>query len=203
MIKKIPLFRLFIAIIFSLLLFSCAPEEKKTVPVNSSQINTLTLKSLDGKTSSVNALVKNHSATVFYFLMPGCPMCESYTRTVNELDKKFSSNGISFSVVFSSPDYSDEEIISFRKDFKLSLPFYRDSAFVFTRVLGATVTPEVFVLDSTATVLYSGSIDNWAYATGKKRMEATEFFLNDALENIVYGKPVAVKSTTAYGCLIE
>jgi hypothetical protein len=75
--------------------------------------------------------------------------------------------------------------------------------FSFTNVLGATVAPEVFVLDSAGTVLYSGSIDNLAYATGKKRMEATEFFLKDAMENILSGKPVAVKSTIAYGCLIE
>ena len=203
MIKKIPLFRLFIALIFSLLLFSCAPEEKKIVQVDGSQLSSLTLKSLDGKIFSVSGLLKNHPASVFYFLMPGCPMCESYTRTINELAQKFSANEISFSVVFSSPDYTDEEINSFREDFHLSLPFYRDSAFVFTRALGAAVTPEVFVLDSVSTVLYNGSIDNWAYAAGKKRMEATEFFLNAALENIVSGKPVAVKSTPAYGCLIE
>ena len=57
--------------------------------------------------------------------------------------------------------------------------------------------------DSTATVLYSGSIDNWAFAAGKMRIEATEFFLTDALENIVSGKPVALKKTEAYGCIIE
>jgi hypothetical protein len=120
-----------------------------------------------------------------------------------KLSKNFSNKEISFGAVFSSPDYTDEEIIAFRDNYNLTIPFYRDSAFVLTRALGAKVAPEVFVLDSTASILYSGSIDNWAYATGKVRMEATEFFLNDALENIVNGKPVTVKSTTAYGCLIE
>ena len=203
MLKKIPLYRLFIALIISLLLFSCSPEEKRNVPVASSQLNLLALKSIDGKISSVGGLVNGHPATVFYFLMPGCPMCESYTLAINKLFQKFSASRISFNVVFSSPDYSNEEIISFRENFKLTIPLYRDENFKLTRALGASVTPEVFVLDSTSTILYSGSIDNWAYATGKKRMEATEFFLNDALENIVNGKPVTIKSTTAYGCLIE
>lgn len=130
-------------------------------------------------------------------------MCESYSVSLNELDKKFSDRGISFFGIFSSDYYSDEEIISFRNDFNITIPFYRDIDFKLTRLFGATVTPEVYVIDSTAIILYRGSIDNWAYGTGKKRMEATEFFLDDALENIVSGKPIAVKSTAAYGCLIE
>jgi len=157
----------------------------------------------DGKKIPVSDLIQHHRASVFYFLMPGCPMCESYTRPINELDKKFSPQGISFFGIFSSDYYSDEEINSFRNDFKVTIPFYRDVDFKLTRTLGATVTPEVFVMDSTAAILYSGSIDNLAYATGKIRMEATEFFLNDALENIIHDKPVAIKATKAYGCIIE
>ena len=182
--------------------YSCHEKHDK-VTASPSELSSVVLKSLDGNALPMKELLRGHRASVFYFLMPGCPMCESYTRTINELDKKFSSHDIFFNAVFSSSDYSDEEIISFRENFNLYIPFFRDSAFSFTRALGATVTPEVFVLDSSATVLYSGSIDNWAYAIGKKRMEATEFFLRDALKNIVDGKPVAVKSTRAYGCLIE
>ena len=192
----------FFIFLFSFIL-SCSPEEKKTFPVDSRTLKSITVKSLDGKISSVSDLISRHRATVFYFLMPGCPMCESYTLAINELDKKFSGKEISFFGIFSSDYYSDEEIISFRNDFEIQIPFYRDIDFKLTRSLGATVTPEVFVMDSTATILYSGSIDNWAYATGKIRMEATEFFLNDALENIMGGKPVALKSTKAYGCFIE
>lgn len=130
-------------------------------------------------------------------------MCESYSLSINELDKKFSAKGIFFYGIVASEYYSDEEINSYRNDFKISIPFYRDADSKLAHSLGATVTPEVFVLDSTAAILYKGSIDNWAYATGKIRMEATEFFLNDALENIVSGKPVVMKETAAYGCIIE
>lgn len=190
-------------IIFLVSLFNCCREEQSKEPVSSFELSSAVLKSLDGNSVQLKNLLSSHRATAIYFLMPGCPMCESYTLSINELSKKFSGKGISFGAVFSSPDYTNEEIIAFAENYNLTIPFYRDSAFQLTRMLGAKVTPEVFVLDSTAAILYSGSIDNWAYATGKIRMEATEFFLNDALENIVNGKPVAVKSTTAYGCLIE
>ena len=187
----------------ALFLFSCTAEEKKVSAPGSSRISSVTLKSLDGKTSSVGELLKNNRVNIFYFLIPDCPVCEFYSLDINKLSEKYSGQGVSSFAVFPVPDYSDEEIISYRDSFHVRIPFYRDLKFSFTNVLGATVAPEVFVLDSAGTVLYSGSIDDLAYATGKKRMEATVFFLNDALENIVSGKPVAVKSTTAYGCLIE
>ncbi|HLG36281.1 MAG TPA: redoxin family protein [Bacteroidia bacterium] len=203
MMKKEILCRLFIAPVILSFFFSCSSEEKKVAPPDSSQINSLSLKSLDGKDFPVSDLLKHHRANVFYFLMPGCPMCESYTLTINKLAQKFSARGISAFAVFPIPDYSDEEIISYRDSYHVTIPFYRDVNYSFSNVLGVTVAPEVFVLDSAGAVLYSGSIDNWAYATGKKRMEATEHFLKDALENIVNSKPIAIKSTTAYGCLIE
>lgn len=182
---------------------SCSREKKKNISADPEELKSTAVKSLDGKIFLVGNLLKQNHITVFYFLMPGCPMCESYTRTINELENKYSDHGITFCGIFSSYYYSDEEIISFRDDHKITIPFYRDMDFKFTHTLGAEVTPEVFVLDSAAAVLYCGSIDNLAYATGKVRMEATEFFLNNALENIVNGKPVALKSTEAYGCIIE
>ena len=198
--KSVP--RYIVLIILFLRIIGCSREEKKTIAVNG-ELESITLKSLDGKTFSVHELVAGHHSSVFYFLMPGCPMCESYSLSINKLDKKFSGQGISFFGIFASEYYSDEEINAYRNNFKIGIPFYRDVDSRLAHTLGASVTPEVFVLDSTATVLYKGSIDNLAYATGKTRMEATEFFLNDALENIVSGKPLAVKETVAYGCIIE
>ncbi len=195
--------RYFFFIFLFAIIVSCSSENKKTFLADHTALNSVLVKSLDGRISSAGDLIKGHRVSVFYFLMPGCPMCEAYTLPINEMDKKFSEKGISFCGIFSSGYYSDEEILSFRNDFKINIPFYRDIDSKLTHLVGATVTPEVFVLDSTATILYSGSIDNWAYSTGKIKMEATEFFLNDALENILNGKPVALKETKAYGCIIE
>jgi len=184
-------------------LFSCSSEEKKVSAPGNSPIGSVTLKSLEGKTFSVGELLKNHRANIFYFLISDCPMCESYSLTINKLAEKYSAQGIASAGIFPVQGYSDDEIISYGKNFHVTIPFYRDIDFSLSKALGVTVAPEVFVLDSAGTVLYSGSIDNWAFTTGKKRMEVTEHFLEDALENIMSGKPVAVKSTMAYGCLIE
>jgi peroxiredoxin len=184
-------------------LFSSCREEQNRTTASTAELPSVVLKSIDGKDFSVRNLLEGNCASVFFFLMPGCPMCEWYSLSIREAKNKFSDKGIAFYGIFSSDNYSDEEIISFSNNYEIDIPSLRDRDFTFAHALGAKVTPEVFILDSTAAILYSGSIDNWAYAAGKVRMEATEFFLNDALENIVSGKQVIVKSTNAYGCLIE
>lgn len=190
-------------ICLTVIIFSCSSEEKKVSAPDRSLVSSVTLKSLDGKTASVSDLLKHHRANIFYFLISDCPMCESYSLTINKLSEKYSSQGIASVGIFPVSGYSDDEIIAYGKNFHITIPFYRDINFSLTKALGVTVAPEVFVLDSAGTILYSGSIDDWAYTSGKKRMEVTEHFLEDALENIMSGKTVAVKSTIAYGCLIE
>src|ERR1041384_6589676 len=128
-------FRVSILIFLFSYLAGCSQEEKKNPAVNSEQFKAIIVKSPDGKKIPVSDLIQHHRASVFYFLMPGCPMCESYTRPINELDKKFSLQGISFFGIFSSDYYSDEEINSFRNDFKVTIPFYRDVDFKLTRTL--------------------------------------------------------------------
>src|SRR5262245_21851208 len=136
---------LFLRYFICIFLFSCmasCSKKGKTSP-DPETLRSTAVKSLDGKIFLVGNLLKPNHATVFYFLMPGCPMCESYALTINELEKKFSHRGISFYGIFSSYYYSDEEIISFRDEHKIAIPFYRDMDFKFTHALGAAVTPQV------------------------------------------------------------
>lgn len=70
-------------------------------------------------------------------------------------------------------------------------------------VLGATITPEAFVLNSKSEVLYSGKIDNWVNELGNKKLEVSEHYLKNALIAWRYGKPIDPKHTEPKGCLIE
>ncbi len=72
-----------------------------------------------------------------------------------------------------------------------------------THTLGASITPEVFIMGAHGQILYSGRIDNWAWETGQKRLKATEHDLVDALNAIDAGKATYQKKTQAVGCIIE
>jgi hypothetical protein len=146
---------------------------------------------------------KPQPVNVFIFLSPECPLSQSYVLTINELSKQYKKNDISFYGVFSGKLYTKEQISDFQKKFEVEFPLSRDTDYVLTRRLNATVTPQAFVVDDKNNVLYSGRIDNWAYEVSKKRKLITEHNLQDALESIINHTDIRVKKTEAVGCFIE
>lgn len=141
--------------------------------------------------------------TVILFLSPECPLCLNYTLNLRNLREDFSSEKVQFVGVFSGKWFSAEEVRGFRTRYALAFPMLFDDHLALAKQLDATVTPEVFLLDSTGRVLYSGAIDNWVTDLGKKKLEVTEDYLSDAITSALEGEKVKVKKTRAVGCLIE
>ena len=72
-----------------------------------------------------------------------------------------------------------------------------------TSKYGATVTPEVVLVDDKGTVRYQGRIDNSYARVGKRRTRTTSSELKDALKAVTSGKPVKTPAVPAIGCIIE
>ena len=62
----------------------------------------------------------------------------------------------------------------------------------------AAVTPEAYVVDSSGVLRYHGRIDDSQREGGVQNTD-----LQNAIDATVAGKPVAVKTTTAFGCSIK
>jgi len=139
-------------------------------------------------------------AAAFVFLAPDCPLSQSYTKTLNELREQFRSKGIELYGVFTSAAPQAEE---FADKYKLTLPLILDSGFKLADFLGATKTPEVFVVDPAGLTVYKGAVDNWAPELGTRRTVITEHYLSDALQALIDHKDIRVKRTEAIGCFIE
>ena len=103
----------------------------------------------------------------------------------------------------SSSELSEELSNTFKEYYKLQPQLLLDNAHKVTLQLMPKVTPEVYILNSRAEIIYNGSIDNWMYQTGKKRTVITKHFLKDALAAIANGKAIPNKKNKAYGCIIE
>lgn len=140
---------------------------------------------------------------VLFFYSPDCPLCINYTKTLRELMQEFGAGQFGFIAVYPDTFYTESEIASFMNDYQLSMPVILDSQKKLTDATGAEVTPEAVVLDHDGKILYKGAIDNWAYAEGKKRPSATQFYLLDALSAISEGKQPEPAITKATGCIIE
>lgn len=144
------------------------------------------------------------NALVIFFLSPECPLCQSYSLTIQNLFKSYAAKGVRFAAVIPGTEDSKESIIEYRNKYGLkAIPFYRDSTMALTHSLKASITPEVFVINSAKQVVYSGRIDNWAYELGKKRTVITKHDLQEVLTKIVNKQALKPYKTKAVGCFIE
>lgn len=142
-------------------------------------------------------------ATVVYFLSPECPLCQSYTLTINNIAKSYQTKPIDFIGIIPGKEYSLANILNYKRSYKLNLTILVDEQLKLTKQLGATITPEVFVLSPQGKIIYQGRIDNWAYELGRKRKVITEHNLIDAIEATLRAKPIKTTKTKAVGCFIE
>ena len=144
-----------------------------------------------------------HALTVIYFLSPECPLCINYTLAMRELEQEFTSDSINFYGIFSKEWFTPAEVKTFALKYDLDFKMLLDNGNQLANALGATITPEVFVLNSNSEVLYSGKIDNWVNELGKKKLKVSEHYLRNALMAWQNGKPIEPKRTKPVGCLIE
>ena len=181
-------------LVFILLLFGIDSYSQKTA------INNAALKTTDGKDFKIDPVA--NTASVIVFLLPDCPASQNYTLSLNQFSEKYAANKVAFYGVFPAFVKKDE-IVEFQKEYHIKFPLLMDDKQSLTNALHAHVAPGVFVLDQRGTVVYSGRIDDWMYAVGKKRTVITHHELQDALDAIVQGKKVVISKTQAVGCIID
>jgi len=176
-------------------------ENKNQTSVSSSFYN-IALKTIDGESITLSK-IKETKASVFFFMSPECPICQSYSLTINEIIQQYKDNRITFYGVLPGTYYKKKQTQSYLTDYKMQFIPLLDPQILLAKNIHATVTPEAFVLDSLGKILYHGCIDNWFYSVGKHRSVITEYYLKDVLEKVINNKPVDVHNTTPIGCFIE
>lgn len=136
------------------------------------------------------------------FIAPDCPLSQSYALTFHQLLDSFSNNFEGY-MVLSGNDYSTTEQELFLDSFAFGSPLILDKDYQLANYLGATVTPEVFMLDTANELLYSGKIDNWAIGLARKKIRADSFYLKWAMQAYVNNEPISIKRIEPIGCVLE
>ena len=149
------------------------------------------------------SVAKEKSLTAYVFLATECPLSQSYTLPLNQLHQRYAASKVTFTGVFPADDDRDQNIRDFVNRYRVAFAVRRDPHGRLTRQFGATVTPEVFLVDGAGRVIYAGKIDDWAISLGRKKPVATEKYLEEAIRAALEGRRIAVTRTEAVGCLIE
>jgi len=139
---------------------------------------------------------------VLVFTTTECPIANRYVPEIKRLAGKFTTKGVTFTMVYPVPSDTDEMVREHLARFQIDLPFTRDRGFAMVKSTKVTVTPEVAVLDELSRLVYRGRIDDRFVDFGKERMQPTTHDLENALDAVVSGKRVEVAETRAVGCFL-
>jgi peroxiredoxin len=152
----------------------------------------------DGRTVELSAPKGGAAVVVFY--SPECPISNAYSPTLNSLVAQAPAGRVRFTGVCVDPDLTDAEVSAHLQDFGLKFPVVTDRRGTLAAALGATVTPEVFVLDDAGRVRYHGRIDDQFAGRRKANANPETHELADALAAVLAGRKVAVPHVPAVGC---
>jgi len=137
------------------------------------------------------------------FLSTGCPISNGYIPRLNKLANEFTNREAEFYGVISATAITRANAAAHRKKYDVGFPVLFDASGELRQQLQPTHVPQAFVLDRHGAVVYSGLIDNWYAALGRKRTKVTRHYLHDALRAALRGRKPVVKTTKPIGCLVE
>ena len=138
---------------------------------------------------------------VVAFLGTECPLAKLYAPRLNELSREFGEQGVGFVGINSNTQDSITEIAAYARIHDISFPLLKDVGNRVADQMGASRTPEVFVLDSDRIVRYQGRIDD-QYGVGYIRDQADRHDLRQALTELTSGQTVSEPAMPAVGCII-
>ena len=136
------------------------------------------------------------------FVLPDCPIANSYLPQISGLYEEFEPQGIELCIVQADPTTTADQARKHAAEYAIKPPVVLDSDHAWVRRAGATKTPDVVVFSPAGEILYRGRIDDRYVGLGQKRPEATTHDLHNALAAIAAGQSVPTARTEAVGCYI-
>ncbi len=166
-------------------------------PAIGATIVDFTLPDTDGKEHSLNSL-KGTNGTVLIFIAVQCPISNAYNERMGKLAQDYKARGITVVGINSNVSEPAEAVKAHAAAHKMTFLILKDNGNKIADTLGATRTPEAYLLDKNNKLVYHGRIDN---SRDISQVNSNE--LRDALEATLSGKPVAKTTANAFGCSIK
>lgn len=148
---------------------------------------------LGGQSLSLKSALEGHQAVVVLFLSTVCPYARYFASHLRELDERYGPRGVLFVGVNPNRWESKDELAEYARQSGYTFPMIKDDSGAIAALLGASATPEAFLVDSEGKLRYRG----WV----KSRQEAPD--LQRAIDDVLKGRPVRRPQTKAFGCAVD
>ncbi len=164
----------------------------------------------DGKSHALGDFAEA-KVLVVMFTSNHCPEARAAAPRMAKLDADYREKGVAFVAISGNhpdalrPDelgYSPfgdsfEEMAPFAAEYGWEFPYlYDGETQAVTTAYGAQATPHVFVFDAERALRYAGRMDD----AGRKFGPMEKSYVVDAIDAVLAGREVEVKSTRAVGC---
>jgi peroxiredoxin len=148
--------------------------------------------------------VAGAKGTLVLFSCNACPFVKAWEARIASLGNEFRGKGIGVIAINSNdPSVNSEDnfprMQERARNLGFEFPYVVDSGSRVALAMGATRTPEAFLFDAKGKLVYHGVIDDNAHVAA----DVEQHYLRDALQALVDGKDVSVKTTKALGCTIK
>lgn len=170
-------------------------------------ITEIVLKDVSSGANYEMSNLKSKQAAVIVFWGNRCAYNSYYLGRIKALQQEYGSKGVEFILVnaYRSDivgEESEEEMIDYLRAEKLSIPYLIDAEQTLKQNLGASRSPEVFVLGNRSgqlIVYYSGAIDDSPQSEG----DVNHPYLAQAIISLLANEKPAVANNRPVGCLIR
>jgi thiol-disulfide isomerase/thioredoxin len=140
-------------------------------------------------------------AFVLVFANTTCPLVQRYWPRLKELEAKYREQGVQFIAVNVGGEDSILDISAQGVEYDIPFPLVKDVDGQCVAACGVDRTPEVAVIDADRKLRYRGRIDN-QIRLGGTSAGAVRHELQEAIEDLLAERPIAVTETPVDGCRI-
>jgi len=164
------------------------------------KVENFVLKDFRGQSHSL-ADYKDKNVVVVAFLGTECPLVKLYGPRLAEMQRRYADKGVQFLGINANRQDTMTEIAAYARVHQIAFPILKDLNNRLADRIGASRTPEMFVLDRDRVIRYHGRIDD-QYGVGYSRKSASHLFVQSAIDELLAGKAVSKAETGVVGCFI-
>lgn len=150
-----------------------------------------------GKEHSLSAYAGK--VVVLNFSSQECPYSRGVDPHLADLAKEYKDKGVVVLCIDSHNKTTVDEIKKYAEDHSLPFPILKDEKNVYADAVGATRTPEFYVLDKEQKLVYHGPFDDRKDPAKRGETE----YLRNALDKTLAGEDIVPSQVKAWGCTIK
>lgn len=136
---------------------------------------------------------------VIDFLSKDCPYSRGAAPYLSSVAKKYGEKGIVFLGINSNNGTTQADNAQYSESADIAYPILRDEMNEYADAVGATRTPEIYVVDKNGMLVYQGAVDDRKIPTETGETP----YLTNALDELLAGKSVSSPHESAWGCSIK